>query len=152
VSSLPTGALQHVFSGVESESTCRRRANIYPGDGQDCDTLIKNADTAMYHAKELGHQSFQFFKPAMNVRAVARRSIEEGLRRALERQEITLRYQPKVNLKTGEISGAEALIRWKHPTRGMISPAEFIPVAEDSGLILPIGNWVLRESCRQARS
>jgi diguanylate cyclase (GGDEF)-like protein/PAS domain S-box-containing protein len=126
--------------------------SIYPDDGLDAETLIKNADTAMYQAKENGHQSYQFFKPAMNVRAVERQSIEESLRRALERQEFALQYQPIVNLKTGEITGAEALIRWTHPTRGPVSPAQFIPVAEDCGLILPIGNWVLREACKQARA
>ncbi|MGD0403834.1 MAG: EAL domain-containing protein, partial [Candidatus Acidiferrales bacterium] len=126
--------------------------SIYPDDGLDAETLIKNADTAMYQAKENGHQSYQFFKPAMNVRAVERQSIEESLRRALERQEFALHYQPIVNLKTGEISGAEALLRWSHPTRGPVSPAQFIPVAEDCGLILPIGNWVLREACKQAQA
>src|SRR6267143_1728434 len=125
--------------------------SVYPDDGQDAETLIKNADTAMYQAKENGRQSYQFFKPAMNVRAVERQSIEESLRRALERQEFALHYQPKINLKTGEISGAEALIRWTHPTRGPVPPGQFIPVAEDCGLILPIGNWVLREACKQAR-
>lgn len=126
--------------------------SIYPDDGLDAETLIKNADTAMYQAKENGHQSYQFFKSAMNVRAVERQSIEESLRRALERQEFALHYQPIVNLRTGEITGAEALIRWTHPTRGPVSPAQFIPVAEDCGLILPIGNWVLREACKQARA
>jgi diguanylate cyclase (GGDEF)-like protein/PAS domain S-box-containing protein len=126
--------------------------SVFPDDGQDAETLIKNADTAMYQAKENGRQSYQFFKPAMNVRAVERQSIEESLRLALERQEFALHYQPKVNLRTGEITGAEALIRWTHPTRGPVSPAQFIPVAEDSGLIVPIGNWVLREACKQARA
>src|SRR4029077_3058827 len=125
--------------------------SVFPDDGLDAETLIKNADTAMYQAKENGRQSYQFFKPAMNVRAVERQSIEESLRRALERQELALHYQPKINLKTGEISGAEALIRWTHPTRGPVPPGHFIPVAEDCGLILPIGNWVLREACKQAR-
>ncbi|MGA2844595.1 MAG: EAL domain-containing protein [Candidatus Acidiferrales bacterium] len=125
--------------------------SIYPDDGLDAETLIKNADTAMYQAKENGHQSYQFFKPAMNVRAVERQSIEESLRRALERQEFALQYQPIINLGTGEITGAEALIRWTHPTRGPVSPAQFIPIAEDCGLILPIGNWVLREACKQAQ-
>jgi EAL domain-containing protein (putative c-di-GMP-specific phosphodiesterase class I) len=106
----------------------------------------------MYQAKENGRQSYQFFKSAMNVRAVERQSIEESLRRALERQEFVVYYQPKINLRTGEIAGAEALLRWTHPTRGPVSPAQFIPVAEDCGLIIPIGQWVLREACKQARA
>jgi len=126
--------------------------SIYPDDGLDAETLIKNADTAMYQAKENGRQSYQFFKPSMNVRAVERQSIEESLRRAMERQEFTLHYQPKIDLRTGEITGAEALLRWTHPVRGLVSPAQFIPVAEDCGLILPIGKWVLREACKQARA
>ena len=126
--------------------------SVYPDDGLDAETLIKNADTAMYQAKENGRQSYQFFKPAMNVRAVERQSIEESLRRALERNEFTLHYQPRINLRTREITGAEALIRWTHPTRGLVPPGQFIPVAEDCGLILPIGQWVLREACKQARA
>jgi diguanylate cyclase (GGDEF)-like protein len=126
--------------------------SVYPEDGDDAETLIKNADTAMYQAKEKGRLNYQFFTPAMTVRAVERQSIEESLRRALAQQEFTLHYQPQVNLKTGAITGAEALIRWTDPARGPVSPEQFIPVAEDSGLILPIGNWVLREACRQARA
>jgi EAL domain-containing protein (putative c-di-GMP-specific phosphodiesterase class I) len=126
--------------------------SVYPDDALDAETLIKNADTAMYQAKENGRRSFQFFKPAMNVRAVERQFLEEGLRRALERGELVLHYQPKVNLMTGAIAGAEALLRWTHPTRGPIAPAQFIPVAEECGLILPIGVWVLREACTQARN
>jgi diguanylate cyclase (GGDEF)-like protein/PAS domain S-box-containing protein len=125
---------------------------VYPGDGLDAETLIKNADTAMYQAKENGRQSYQFFKSSMNERAVERQSIEEGLRRALERKEFTLQYQPKVNLKSGEITGTEALLRWSPAGQGLVSPAKFIPVAEDCGLILPIGKWVLREACMQARA
>ncbi|MFI4948201.1 MAG: EAL domain-containing protein [Alphaproteobacteria bacterium] len=126
--------------------------SIYPDDGLDAETLIRNADTAMYQAKENGRHCWRFFTPVMNVRAVERQSLEEGLRRALERREFALHYQPKIDLKTGAITGAEALVRWTHSTRGSVSPAEFVPVAEDCGLIAPIGAWILREACRQARS
>jgi diguanylate cyclase (GGDEF)-like protein len=126
--------------------------SIYPDDGLDAETLIKNADTAMYQAKENARHSYQFFKPAMNIRAVERQSIEESLRRAVERKEFRVHYQPKINLSRGEITGAEALIRWTDPARGPVPPGRFIPVAEDCGLILPIGNWILREACRQARA
>jgi diguanylate cyclase (GGDEF)-like protein/PAS domain S-box-containing protein len=126
--------------------------SVYPDDGADAETLVKNADTAMYQAKGNGRQGCQFFTAAMNVRAVERQSIEESLRRALERREFALHYQPKIDLLTGRITGAEALLRWNHPIRGNVEPAQFIPVAEDCGLILPIGRWVLREACRQARA
>ncbi len=126
--------------------------SVFPDDGNDAETLIKNADTAMYRAKENGRQSYQFFKPEMNVRAVERQSIEEKLRRALERNEFEVHYQPKISLTSGQITGAEALLRWTHPVLGAVSPARFIPVAEDCGLITSIGNWVLREACRQARA
>jgi diguanylate cyclase (GGDEF)-like protein/PAS domain S-box-containing protein len=125
--------------------------SIYPGDGEDAETLIKNADRAMYHAKESGRNNFQFFKSEMNRQAVERQSLEGSLRHALERHEFLLHYQPKINLFTGQINGAEALIRWQHPDRGLVSPAQFVPIAEDCGLILPIGRWVLREACKQAR-
>jgi diguanylate cyclase (GGDEF)-like protein/PAS domain S-box-containing protein len=126
--------------------------SVYPGDGEDSETLIKNADTAMYHAKEHGRNNFQFFTTEMNLRAVERQSLEGSLRRALEREEFLLHYQPKVNLDTGEITGVEALIRWQQPERGLVPPAQFVPVAEDCGLIIQIGRWVLREACRQARA
>ena len=145
-------AAPHLVDQHELHVTTSIGVSVFPDDGADAETLIKNADTAMYQAKENGRQSFQFFKPAMNARAVERQSIEESLRRALERQEFTLHYQPKINIKTGAITGAEALIRWTHPSRGPMSPAQFIPVAEDCGLILPIGRWVLRHATEQAQA
>jgi diguanylate cyclase (GGDEF)-like protein len=141
----------HTINQHDLHITASIGVSLYPDDGPDAETLVKNADTAMYQAKENGRQSYRFFKPAMNVRAVERQSIEASLRRALERQEFSLHYQPKIDLRTREITGAEALLRWTHPTRGSVPPAQFIPVAEDCGLILPIGNWVLREACKQAR-
>jgi diguanylate cyclase (GGDEF)-like protein len=143
-------AQTHFIDQHELHITTSIGLSVYPDDGMDAETLIRNADTAMYQAKENGRQSYQFFKPVMNIRAVERQSIEEDLRRALEKNEFSLNYQPRVNLKTGEITGAEALIRWVHPTRGSVPPAKFIHVAEDSGLIVPIGKWVLREACKQA--
>jgi diguanylate cyclase (GGDEF)-like protein/PAS domain S-box-containing protein len=145
-------AQAHSIDQHDLHLTASIGVSVSPDDGMDAETLIKNADTAMYQAKENGRQSYQFFKPAMNVRAVERQSIEESLQRALERKEFSLQYQPKIKLSTGEITGAEALIRWSHPTRGPVSPAQFIPVAEDCGLILPIGRWVLQEACKQARA
>ena len=124
----------------------------YPEDGSNADALIKNADTAMYQAKEHGSDSYQFFERSMNVRAVQRQSLEGSLRHAVERKEFVLYYQPKVNLKTGVISGAEALIRWMHPEFGLLPPLKFVPIAEDCGLIVPIGEWVMREACKQARA
>jgi len=126
--------------------------SMYPKDGMNAETLMKNADTAMYQAKDSGRQCCKFFKTAMNVRAVERQSVEQDLRYALERNEFALHYQPKIDIETGAITGAEALLRWMHPTRGSVPPLDFIRVAEDSGLILPIGAWVLREACRQARA
>ena len=141
----------HCIGGQDLNIDGSIGVSIYPEDGADADTLIKNADTAMYHAKESGRNSVQFFKPEMNVKAVERQSLEGSLRRALERKEFSLHYQPKVNLSTWEITGVEALLRWQHPNRGSVTPARFLPIAEDCGLILPIGSWVLHEACRQAR-
>ncbi|HET9113171.1 MAG TPA: diguanylate cyclase, partial [Burkholderiales bacterium] len=124
--------------------------SVFPADGQDVDTLIKNADIAMYNVKENGRNHYKFFEPVMNARSVQRQSVEASLRLALERQEFILYYQPKINLHSGIIVGVEALIRWQHPKLGLLLPAEFVRIAEDSGLILPIGRWVLRQACLQA--
>ncbi len=126
--------------------------SVYPDDGLDPETLIKTADIAMYYAKENGRNNFKFFEQEMNVRAVERQTIEADLRGALERQEFVVQYQPRIDLQKGGITGAEALIRWLHPQRGLLLPSTFVPVAEDSGLILPIGIWVRRQACLQARA
>jgi diguanylate cyclase (GGDEF)-like protein/PAS domain S-box-containing protein len=123
----------------------------YPGNGDDAEILIKNADTAMYHAKQCGRDNYQFFKPDMSFRAVERQSLEGQLRYALERQELLLHYQPKINLQTGAITGVEALLRWQHPERGLLLPSQFLTIAEDTGMITAIGQWVLRAACGQTR-
>ena len=140
----PHQILEHEF-----HTTASIGISVYPSDGRDAETLIKNADTAMYHAKASGRNNYQFFNADMNRRAVERHSIEAELRQALSTQEFRLYYQPKVNLKSGMITGVEALIRWQHPKRGLILPEHFVSIAEDCGLIVPIGQWVLREACRQ---
>jgi diguanylate cyclase (GGDEF)-like protein len=142
----------HTIGNQDLHVSASIGVSLYPEDGRDAETLLKNADTAMYHAKDRGPNSFQFFKPDMNARAVERQRIEADLRRALTRQEFVLHYQPKMNLVTGQMTGAEALIRWVHPDRGMIRPMQFVPIAEDCGFIVPIGRWVLGEACSQARS
>ncbi len=128
---------------------CSIGISIYPTDGATADKLIENADTAMYHAKEGGRNAFHFFEPKMTAKAVERQVIESGLNRAIERGEFALFYQPIVHLKTGQIAGMEALIRWQHPDWGVVFPDQFIEFAEDSGLIVKIGRWVLGEACRQ---
>ncbi|MGZ4990879.1 MAG: putative bifunctional diguanylate cyclase/phosphodiesterase [Methylobacter sp.] len=144
-------ALPHSIDQHDLHISVSIGISIYPDDGRDAETLIKNADTAMYYAKESGRNNYKFFEQDMNTLAVERQTVEANLRRALERQEFVLYYQPKVNLHNGAIVGVEALIRWQHPELGLLLPKQFVPIAEDCGLILPVGRWVLREACLQAR-
>jgi diguanylate cyclase (GGDEF)-like protein/PAS domain S-box-containing protein len=131
--------------------SCSLGISVFPDNGREPETLLKNADAAMYCAKEQGRNNFQFFTQEMNVQAVERMTLENSLRVALERNELFLVYQPQMDIATGQITGAEALLRWQHPVLGLVPPDKFIPIAENSGLIIPIGEWVLKTACVQAR-
>src|SRR6185312_14868732 len=135
------------IAGHTLTTSCSIGISIFPMDAEDSRELMKNADTAMYHAKERGRNNFQFFSPEMNLRAVERHELETELRQALEAQEFVLHYQPQADIRTGELVGIEALIRWQHPQRGLVPPNSFIPIAEESGLIELIGQWALRAAC-----
>jgi diguanylate cyclase (GGDEF)-like protein/PAS domain S-box-containing protein len=130
---------------------CSIGISIFPDDGMEIKTLLKNSDLAMYRAKEKGRNTFQLYTPAMNFKAMERLAVEKNLRKALDREEFELHYQPKVNLKSGQIAGMEALIRWDSPELGLVMPNQFIPIAEETRLIIQMGHWVLVTACRQAR-
>jgi diguanylate cyclase (GGDEF)-like protein/PAS domain S-box-containing protein len=145
-------AAPHIVDGKSLDVNVSIGVSTYPNDGPDAESLMNKADTAMYEAKQIGRNNFQFFRLDMQARLADRQLLEADLRYALGRNEFLLHYQPKFDLQTKQITGVEALIRWAHPQRGIVSPGQFVPIAEECGLILHIGRWVLLEACRQARA
>jgi diguanylate cyclase (GGDEF)-like protein/PAS domain S-box-containing protein len=145
-------AAPHIIDNKSFDINVSIGVSTYPRDGKDAEGLINRADNAMYEAKEQGRNNYQFFRHEMHARLAERQSLEADLRCALGRNEFLLHYQPKLSLQTGEITGVEALIRWLHPGRGMLYPAQFVSIAEECGLIVPIGQWVLLEACKQAQA
>lgn len=148
---LASFAEPQMAGGNEFHITASIGITVSPGDGEDAETLLRNADVAMYKAKEEGRNNYQLYCPTMNSDALERLGLENDLRHALEREEFVVHFQPIVDLQLGEIVGAEALVRWQHPVRGLLWPARFIAEAEERGLIIPLGQWVLRTACSQMR-
>lgn len=141
----------YLYRNIEIFCTCSIGIALAPQDGDDLDTLIKKADIAMYHSKDSGRNSFRFFNPAINRNMLDHISLISGMRKALQEKQFSLHYQPKIDLQTNDICGFEALLRWHHPEQGFISPATFIPLAESSGLIIQLGEWVITEACEQGK-
>ncbi|HEX7812388.1 MAG TPA: EAL domain-containing protein, partial [Burkholderiales bacterium] len=148
---LPALSQPFALGGEEIVLTCSAGISIYPADGEDGDAVLRNADSAMYRTKEKGGNAFEYYTSDMNSRSKEHLLLSAGLRRALEREEFFLDYQPQMDLVSGRLSGMEALIRWNQSERGVVSPAQFIPVCEQTGLIVPIGQWVLREACESTK-
>ena len=142
---------EFTIEGRPVSISCSLGISMFPQHGQDSETLTKNADAAMYSAKENGRNTFRFFTKEMNAQAMERLTLENDLRLAMERKEFLLEYQPQVAIESGKIVGLEALIRWQHPVLGLVPPATFVSVAESCGLILAIGEWVLRTACAQSK-
>ena len=149
---LDTVARPYSINGQEFHVTASVGISIYPDDGVDQQALLKNADIAMYRAKEQGKNNYKFYSTQMNSHSFERLALETSLRRAVERNEFLLHFQPKVDMRSGQITGVEALVRWQHPELGLLEPAHFVPLAEETGLIMSIGEWVLRTACAQAQA
>ncbi len=148
---IPAVRLPHMIDGGELYISCSIGAAVYPDDSDSTDGLMRHADAAMYQAKKLGRNNFQFFTPELNARVTRHLHLESDLRRAAERNELVLHYQPRIDARSGRIAGVESLVRWQHPSEGLIGPAQFIPLAEESGLIIEIGAWIIGQACRQHR-